>query len=137
MQHKLEAEKLAVWHADVEHDAKQRDDRIAAMDLAGAFMHNWPEAELLAKGAEMFAAFEAGSAGAKQLAHSALLMYSETKLDAATGLLLGRAAAMVRATPQEIAAHLLNFDGRFVKSTIDPTIFIRQRLWSTQMRTTR
>jgi hypothetical protein len=44
-------------------------------------------------------------------------MYSETKLDEATHLLLGRAAAMVRATPQEIVAYCLNYDSRHIQST--------------------
>jgi hypothetical protein len=125
---KVEAEKLDAWLADVTHDAKQRKDRIAAMDSAAGCEYNLPEAELLAKGAEMFAVFEASSAGAKQLAHSELIMYSETKLDAATGLLLGRAAAMVRATPQEIVAYYLDYDSRFMQSTIDPTVFVRHEL---------
>jgi hypothetical protein len=128
LQPKVEAEKLAVWLADVEHDAKQRKDRIAAMDSAAGRVYNTLEAELLAMGVDMFAVFEASSAGAKQLTHSALIMYSETKLDEATGLLLGRAAAMVRATPQEIVAYLLNFDSRFIQSTIDPTVFVRYEL---------
>ncbi len=125
---KVEAEKLAVWLADVEHDAKQRKDRIAAMDSVHGRVYNALEAELLKRGTEMFAVFEASSAGAKQLTHSASIMFSETKLDAATGLLLGRAAAMVRATPEEIVAHSLNYDGRFVQSTIDPTVFVRYEL---------
>ena len=125
---KLEAEKLAAWLADVDHDAKQREDRIAAMDSVAGRVYNMSEAEVLAKGVDMFALFEAGSAGAKQLTHSATVMYSETKLDAATGLLLGRAAAMVRATPQEIVAYCLNCDGRFMQSTIDPTVFIRSEV---------
>jgi hypothetical protein len=77
----------------------------------------------------MFAVFEASSAGAKQLTHSATVLYSETKLDEATGLLFGRAAAMVRATPQEIVAYVLNYvDGRFTQSTTDPTVFIRSEV---------
>ena len=52
-------------------------------------------------------------------------MYSETKLDAATGLLLGRAAAMVRATPREIVAYSLNSDSRHIQFTTDPTVFVR------------
>jgi hypothetical protein len=122
---KVETEKLAVWLADVEHDAKQREERIAAMDSVHGRVYNALEAELLKKGAEMFAVFEASSAGARQLTHSATVMYSETKLDAATGLLLGRAAAMVRATPQEIVVHMLNYDSLYMKSSINPTVFIR------------
>jgi hypothetical protein len=125
LQPKVEAEKLAVWLGDVKRDAKQREDRIAAMDSANGRVYNALEAELLKKGADMFAVFEASSAGVKQLKHSATVLYSETKLDAATGLLFGRAAAMVRATPQEIVAYCLNYDSRHIKSITDPTVFIR------------
>ena len=125
LQPKVDAEKLAVWLADVEHDAKQREDRIAAMDAAAGRVYDMSEAELLAKGADMFAVFEASSVGAKQLTPSATVLYSETKLDAATGLLFGRAAVMVRATPQAIVAHMLNYDSHFNQSTNDPTVFIR------------
>jgi hypothetical protein len=125
---KVEAEKLAVWLADVEDDAKQREDRIAAMDSASGRGYTMLEAELVKKGAKMFAGFEVSSAGAKKLKHSATLMYSETKLDAATGLLFGRAAAMVRAAPQEIVAYFLNYDSRFVQFTTDPTIFVRSEV---------
>ncbi len=128
LQPKVAAEKLAMWLADVEHDAKQREDRIAAMDSAAGRVFDMLEAEVLAKGADMCAAFEASSAGAKQLTHSATVLYSETKLDAATGLLLGRAAAMVRASPQEIVAFFLNYDSRFNQSTTDPTVFIRSEV---------
>jgi hypothetical protein len=128
LQPKVEAEKLAGWLADVEHDAKQREVRIVAMDSAAGRVLDMLEAEVLAKGADMFAVFEASSAGAKQLTHSATVMYSETKLDAATGLLLGRAAAMVRATPPDIVAYMLNYDSRFLESTNDPTVFIRSEV---------
>jgi hypothetical protein len=128
LQPKVEAEKLAVWLADVEHDAKQREDRIAAMDSASGRVYTMPEASLLAQGAGMFAVFEASSAGAKQLAHSATVLYSETKLDAATGLLFGRAAAMVRATPQEMVAFSLDYDSRFNQSRTDPTVWVRSEV---------
>jgi hypothetical protein len=128
LQPKVEAEKLAVWLANVEHDVNQREDRIAAMDSAVGRVYKISEAEMLAKGAEMFAVFEASSAGAKRLTHSPLIMYSETKLDVATHLLYGRAAAMVRATPEEIVAYFLNYDGRFMQSTFDPAVFVRCEL---------
>jgi hypothetical protein len=76
----------------------------------------------------MFAVFEASSADATKLKHAELIMYSETKLDAATGLLFGRAAAMVRATPQEIVAYLLNYDSRFSSYCFDPAVFVRYEL---------
>jgi hypothetical protein len=49
-------------------------------------------------------------------------MYSETKLDEATHHLFGRAAAMVRATPQEIVAYVLNYDGRHINSSPGPHV---------------
>jgi hypothetical protein len=128
LQPKVEAEKLAGWLTDVEHDAKQREVRIVAMDSAAGRVLDMLEAEVLAKGAAMFAVFEASSAGAKQLMHSATVMYSVTKLDAATGLLFGRAAAMVRAAPQEIVAYCLDFDSRFIQSTTDPTVWVRSEV---------
>ena len=75
LQPQVEAEKTDVWLADVEHDAKQREDRIAAMDSASGREYNLLEAEVLGKAADMFAVFEASSAGAKQLTHSATVMY--------------------------------------------------------------
>jgi hypothetical protein len=51
---KVETEKLAVWLADVEHDAKQREERIAAMDSAAGRVYTTLEAELLAKVVDMF-----------------------------------------------------------------------------------
>ena len=125
---RVEADKLDAWLADVAHDKKHREDRIAAMDSAAGREYNISEAELLKKGANMFAAFDASSAGAKQLKHSASVLYSETKLDAATGLLFGRAAAIVRATPQEIVAHMLSFDSHFNQSTADRTVWVRSEV---------
>ncbi len=128
LQPQVEAEKLAVWLTDVEQDAKHRKDRIAAMDSTAGRVYTTSEAEFLAKGAGMFAAFEASSAGAKQLTNSATVTYSETKLDEETHVLFGRAAAVVRATPQAIAAHVLNFDSRFNQSTTDPTVWVRSEV---------
>ncbi len=122
----LEIEDMKVWIDDVEFDTKQRADRIAELESASGQVYDVREDALIAKGPSMFAIFEASSAGATQLKHSALIMYSETKLHAATGLLFGRAAAMVRAMPQEIVAYcLVGDDSHFIQSTTDPTVFIR------------
>jgi hypothetical protein len=121
----LEIEDTKAWIKDVEFDTQQREDRIAELESASGQVYDLREDALIAKGSSMFAVFEASSAAAKQLKHSALIMYSETKLDEATGLLFGRAAAMVRATPQEIVAYLLNYDSRFMHSITDPTAYVR------------
>jgi hypothetical protein len=128
LQMSLEDDSLRTWIEDVTHDTAQRQDRILELGTATGLSYTTMENGLLQKGAAMFAVFEASSAGAKQLEHSELIMYSETKLDEATHHLLGRAAAMVRATPQEIIVHVLNQDGRFSQSTIDPTVFVRYEL---------
>ncbi len=110
LQRRLEDEDKKSWIEDVTHDTAQRQDRILELGSASGLSYTATENGLLQKGAAMLAVFEASSAGAKQLKHSELIMYSETKLDEATNLLLGRAAAMVRATPQEIVVHMLNFE---------------------------
>ena len=122
----LEIEDAKAWIEDVAHDTKRREDRIAELESASGQVYDLLEDALIAKGDAMFAVFEASSAAATQLEHSELIMYSETMLDAATGLLYGRAAAMVRTTPQEIVAICLDsVDSHFNRSTVDPTVFIR------------
>ncbi len=60
-----------------------------------------------------------------QLKRSATITRSETKLDAAGRLLLGRAEAEVSASPQEMIAYLLNYDGRHIQSDFDPVVDVR------------
>jgi hypothetical protein len=120
----LEIEDTKAWIEDVEFDKKQREDRIALLESASGHVYDLLEDALIAKGPSMFAVFEASSAAATKLKHSALIMYSETKLDAATGLLFGRAAAMVRATPLQIATYVINYDSRHIQSNC-PAVFSR------------
>ncbi len=116
LQVSLEDEDKKSWIEDVTHDTTQRRDRILELGSASGLSCTTTEKEILQKGAAMLAVFEASSTGLKQLEHSESIMYSETKLDEATHLLLGRAAAMVRATPQEIVAYCLNYDSRHIQS---------------------
>jgi hypothetical protein len=124
----LEQEDIFAWIDDVTYDTKQRDDRIAQLESASVDVHSSGENALIEKGTSMFAIFENNSAGAKQLEHSESIMFSETKLNAATGLLLGRAAAMVRASPQEIIMYLLNYDSRHIASEFDPAVWVRSEV---------
>ncbi len=117
LQMSLEDEDKKAWIEDVTHDLAQRRDRILELGSASGFSYTTTENEILQNGVDMFAVFEASSACSKQLEHSELIMYSETKLDEVTHLLLGRAAAMVRAAPQEIAAYCLNYDSRHNQSS--------------------
>jgi hypothetical protein len=52
-----------------------------------------------------------------------------TKLDAATGLLLGRATALVRAAPQDIVTYMLNQDGRHNVSLVDRAVMPRHEVF--------
>ncbi len=122
LQMSVEDEDKKTWIEDVTHDSAQRQDRILELGSASGLSYTTTENGLLQNGAAIFAVFEASSAGAKQLEHSELIMYSETKLDKATHLLLGRAAATVRATPQEIAAYCLNYDSRHIRSRPGPNV---------------
>ncbi len=98
---------LAAWLDNATHDTAQRQARVAAMSAPG-LVYSTTENELIQNGMAMFAAYESSSAVVKQLAHSATIDRTETKLDEATGLLLGRAEAEVCAPPDEIAAYMLN-----------------------------
>ena len=124
LQSKLEDEHLATWMDDVGHDAERRHARIGELALASGNVYSTMEKELIEKGRALFALFESSSAGVTQLKHSELVLCSETKLDEATRLLLGQAAAMVRATPQEIVAYLLNYDSRHLKSLTDKSVVL-------------
>jgi hypothetical protein len=124
LQPKLEAEALAVWLRDIEHDVSQRNARIAAMTSAsGLFEEEALEAEAIKQASDAFASLSSetpmqrsSSAAWLQLPPKATLMRSETKHDQVTGRLLGRAEAEIRATPEEIAMYALNFDSRHVMS---------------------
>ena len=128
LQPQLEEERLVQWVADVNHDAKQRADRIGAMETAAGSVYSTLEKGLLERGTAMFALFEASSARVKQLKHSALITCSETKLEEATGLLLGRAVAMIQAKPQELVMFMLCYDSRFNQSATDPAVFVRSEV---------
>ena len=86
------------------------------MLLPSCPMYSTMEDEAIAKCLGIFGLFENSSTGATELKHSVRISRLETKQDAATGLLLGRAAAVIRAPLLEIVAHVLNADGRFVAS---------------------
>ena len=128
LQVSLEDEDKKSWIEDVTHDTTQRRDRILELGSASGLSCTTTEKEILQKGAAMLAVFEASSTGLKQLEHSELIMYSETKLDEATGLLLGRSAALIRAAPQEIVANLLNFDSRFNQSSSAAGTYVRSEV---------
>ncbi len=125
LQKVLQVEAKKSWIEDVTHDTKQQREMIAELGSASGLSYSHTEEALVKKGDAMLAVFEASSAGAKQYRHSALITCSETKLDAATGLLLGRAVVSIRARPQEIVAHLLDYDSRFNQSTTDPAVYVR------------
>jgi hypothetical protein len=128
LQRRLEEEDLVTWLSDAFHDAKKREDRIKEMESVCGLSCSTVENEMLQKAAAMFEVFDSSSAGVKLLEHSETVLRSETKLDAATGLLLGRAVAIVRAAPQEIIMYLLNYDSRCIQADFDPAIWVRSEV---------
>jgi hypothetical protein len=103
-----EAERIVAWIDDSEHDVLQREEMIAEMESASSLEYStMDDDEVIQRGMAMFTLFERSSLGVKK--HAAALVYSETKLDRETHLLLGRAAAIIRTAPQEIVAYTLSY----------------------------
>ena len=125
-----EAEALVHWLDDVAHDIAQRQGLIEAIESASDHIYNRTESALFQRGMGMFAAFESNDAGATQLKCPASIQRLETKHDKASGLLFGRVEAEIRATPQEIVAYMLNYDGRHLTSDpeSDPASTVRREV---------
>ena len=130
LQKQLEKEDTAAWLADVKHDVKRRQDRIAAMVAMSSRVSPSAENELVAEGLAMFDRFEASSAAVEQVKHSPTLQQSEMKHDPVTGLLLGRARVEIRAAPEDLVAYSLNYDGRHIQSDVesDPASTVRREM---------
>ena len=124
----LEGEETVAWINDVKHDAKQREDTIAAIESASGRSCSPFENSLIEEGLGMFDRFDQSSGAFAKLKHSVTVERSETTLDEATGLVLERETAEIRATPQEILAYSLNFDGRHIQSDWNPATSVRSDL---------
>jgi hypothetical protein len=116
----LEDEDREDWLRDVAHDTAQRQATIDA--LASDQAYTAAEERQLEKGEAMFAEYDGSSATVTQLKRSGTIARSETKLDEAGCLLLGRAEAEVRISPHAFVAYSLNYDGRHIQSNYDPAI---------------
>jgi hypothetical protein len=117
---------LEMWVDDTTHDAAQRQIRVLSMASASGRAYNAMENEAIERGLAMMALFDGSSGGLKQLPHSATIDRSEMKHDDASGLLLGRSDAVIRgATPQAVAAYLLHFGSRHIKSNRNPATDLR------------
>ncbi len=128
LQPKLEAEKLAAWITDVKHDALQRLKTINAIEQASNQVYTAAECEMIDRGEAVFAQYDRSSAPVTQLKRSVTITRSETKLDEAGRLLLGRAEAEIRASPQDIIAYQLNYDGRHIQSDWNPAVSVRSEM---------
>ena len=109
LQRRLEDEAKDEWIDDVSHDAKERAERIAAMEPASGLTYSGTENELIQRGMAVFEAYDSSLEEATEMKRSAFVDRLETKLDKQTGLLLGRADAEICASPQEIVAYTLNY----------------------------
>jgi hypothetical protein len=110
LQPKLDRENLTVWLDGLKDDAQGRADRIAAMEPPSGLPYGTMESAMIETGMAMFVVFESSSAGVERVNKPfASVDRSETKLDKKSGLMLGRAEAKVRASPQDIVAYTLNY----------------------------
>jgi hypothetical protein len=125
LQRGLWKEDLAAWLDDVLHDTANREGRVAEIESPSGRVFNALENEAIARGETMFAVFDGCSGGATPLTHATTIKRSETKLDKATGLLLGRAEVLIRARPHDIATYLLNYDSRHIHSSDNPAVDVR------------
>ncbi len=116
LQPQVEAEKLDAWLADVEHDAKQREDRIAEMGLSSGGSYSSMEKDVIEKSNAPFGLFERRSASSIQRKHAATITLSETSQDPVTRQLFGHVKAEIRADSLDLVAFILNDDSRFMRS---------------------
>ena len=121
----LEEEEMTSWLADVTHDTALRQETTDAIEPASDQVYTMAEGALIDSGTAIFADYDASSAPVTKMKCSAIIARSETKLDAAGRLLLGRAEVEIPASPQEIIAYQLNYDGRHVQSSWDSAVDIR------------
>ena len=120
---KLEDDDLADWLGDIALDVVQREEAIDA--IAADQVHTVVEDDGIDRGIAIFAQYDNSSAPVTQLKRSVTITRSETKLDEAGRLLLGRAEAEVPAEPKEIIAYSLNYDGRHIQSDQDQAVDVR------------
>jgi hypothetical protein len=127
LQRSLEEEEMTSWLADVTHDTALRQETTDAIEPASDQVYTTAEGALIDSGTAIFADYDASSAPVTKMKCSAIMARSETKLDAAGRLLLGRAEVEIPASPQEIVAYILNYDGRHIGKN-DPTFDIRSEM---------
>jgi hypothetical protein len=128
LQRRVEDEELVAWLGDGVHDNTEREKRVSAIVAASNAPFTSAESDAIEKGIAMFAAFDGSSAGVKQLKHSATIDRLETRHDVVTGLLLGRAEAVIRATPLDLVAYCLNYDSRHNQSTWNPNMYVASKV---------
>jgi hypothetical protein len=116
LQPKVEDEDLAMFLADVGHDTKQRQARIAEMALPSGRMYSTMENQALQTCSGMLELFDSSSDGVTQLTRSASIMRLETKHDPAHRRLVDRVEATIGADPRDVVAYILNSDSRFIQS---------------------
>jgi hypothetical protein len=120
LQGKLEGDDLADFLDDIAFDTAQRQETID--ELSSEQVLTAAEGVAIDKGEAVFTQYGNSSAPVTQLKLSQTIARSETKLDEAGRFLLGRAEVEVWASPQELVAYALNYDGRHIQSDFNPAV---------------
>ena len=120
LQPKLELDVLSEWLDDCEHDAAQRKERISRVALPSGTIYSSMENTSIATCLEMLKLFDGCSEGRSSQdwrpSSSATVTRLETKRGLGANLLVGFAAAEIRAAPMDIVTYLLAADSRHMRS---------------------
>ncbi len=114
----------AAWTADFKQDFAWRQAMVLKMQQGGQ-VYSEEETALIAKGLALLDSFAARPGRLRLLKHSQTIEYARTKLDKKTGLLVGEAGATICASPQQIVAYQMHYDGKHRLSQLDPEVYVR------------
>ena len=107
------AARAAAWTADVSQDFAWRQAMVLKMQqVQGEQVYTEEETALLAKGLELFDSFAAARGKARSLKNAKTVVHARTKHDEKSGLLIGEAQALIRASPEQIVAYQMHFDSK-------------------------
>ena len=111
------------WQADVSHDAAWREAMIRDMQCPRIYSDE--ETELIAKGSDLLGSFRKGVGRVRQLPHSNSIVSARTKYDATSGLIIGEATALIRASPEQVVAYLMHWDSKHKRSLSSTAMTVR------------
>ncbi len=122
IEEQIEDQALKAWSDDVKYDEEGRDRRIVAMQSSG-ILHGEVENKALEQGMAMLSLRNRGGVAVTKLSHEETLLSKQLEVDPTTGRVIGTAEAIIRgAGPERIAAYMMEFSSRIIRSREDPEV---------------